>query len=182
MRYLFLMAIWGWSSVALAQADASEFENNGYNLENSCSDESCTYIQWGKPIYFPMSDDRQWFIDNLEFAIKDNGYFLITGDMHVYGQDSAAIVSIDFSFIDEQDKDITVHKTGQFEFFNEPGNAEPIVFSGKMEPDQAKAVQYLDIRFDHSEIIAYYNIHSSCFLPCKNHKLKEEIKAFKKAK
>jgi len=167
---------------SLSSFAQTDIQSNGLNLESVCSDESCTYINWEKRIYFPTQEEAQWFIDNLEFAIKKNGNYLITGDLYIYGQDSAAIISLNFIFIDASDQDVYMHKTGQFEFFNEPANAEPIVFSGVMPPEAATSINYLNIRFEHSEIIAYYNIHSSCFLPCKNNKLKEAMKAFKKSK
>lgn len=157
-------------------------KDDGFNLKTLCPPEKCKYIAWDKPTYFPFEEDREWQINNMEIGIKPSGKILITGDLHVYGEDTAAIIQLEFVFVDEQDNDLTSFKTEKFEFFNEPGNAEPIVFLGEIPGDMAKNVSYVITEMRHSERVPYYEISSSCFLACKNIKLKDSMKAFKKAK
>ncbi len=164
---------------AMAQ---ESLNSNGFNLQELCPPEKCKYISWSTPTYFPFEEDKEWQINNLEIGIKKSGKMLVTGDMNIIGEDTAAVVQLEFVFVDANDQDLTSFKTEKFEFFNEPGNAEPIVFSGEISADVSSQVAYVLTEIRYSERVPYYEISSSCFLPCKSVKLKDELKAFKKAK
>lgn len=173
----FLIAI-----VSMGSFAQEALKDNGFNIQELCPPEKCRYISWDTPTYFPFEDDKEWQINNLEIGIKKSGKMLISGDMNIVGEDTAAIVQLEFVFVDANDKNLASFKTDKFEFFNESGNAEPIVFSGEVPADVSSQVSYVLTEIRHSQRVPYYEISSSCFLPCKNFRLKEELKAFKKAK
>lgn len=162
---------------------AQDITDNGKNnLQSLCSPESCVYITFTSTIYFPFQEDKEWEIRNMEIATKKNGNFLATGDLYVHGIDTAAVLALELVFISADDKEIYRHVIPEFEFYNEPGSAEPIVFSGKMDENLATAVSYVDVDINNSRRLPYYEISSDCYHACKEHKLKEAMKEFKKAK
>ena len=168
--------------ITLNLAAQDSFNDNGYNLKALCPPEKCKYIAWKEPTYFPFKEDKEWQINNMEIAIKSGGSIIMTGDMTVHGEEMAAIAQLEFVFVDDNDEDITSFKTEVFEFFNEPGNAEPIVFTGQIEEEVSKKVAYVLVEIREAKRVPYYEISSSCFLACKNIKLKDAMKAFKKGK
>ncbi|MEO9804537.1 MAG: hypothetical protein ABJF04_14880 [Reichenbachiella sp.] len=162
---------------------AQEFTDNGKNnLQSLCPTESCVYITFTSTIYFPFEEDKEWEIRNMEVATKNTGHFLATGDLYIHGIDTAAVISIDLVFISDDDQEIYRHSIPAFEFYNEPAAAEPIVVSGQMDKGLAVAISYVDIDITSSKRLPYYEISSDCYHACKEHKLKEAMKAFKKAK
>jgi hypothetical protein len=102
--------------------------------------------------------------------------------LNIVGKDSAAILQLEFLFFDKDAKTIHVFKPEKFEFFNDFGVAEPISFSGKIPLAIALETKFADVGIIASEIVPYFTISSSCYHPCKTHKLKEAMKAFKKIK
>ncbi|MEO9964746.1 MAG: hypothetical protein ABJF11_03090 [Reichenbachiella sp.] len=162
---------------------AQDITDNGpANLQSLCTAESCVYITFSSTIYFPFPEDKEWEIRNMEIATKNSGDFLATGDLYVHGIDTAAILNLELVFISSEDKELFRYTIPEFEFYNEPTTAEPIVISGKMDAGLALAVSYVDVDINNSRRLPYYEISSDCYLACKEHKLKEAMKAFKKAK
>ena len=163
----------------LAQDD---FEDNGNNLQAVCPPETCQYMAFTEPIYFPYSEDKEWEIRNMELAIKKGGNFLSTGDLYVYGEDTAVIMKLEMIFFSPEGDKLFSFSVPEIEFYNEKSHAEPIVFSGKLEGTMTELVNYFDVKIKASQRLPYYEISEDCYLPCKEHKLKEAIKAFKKVK
>ncbi|WP_422358529.1 hypothetical protein [Reichenbachiella sp.] len=161
---------------------AQDITDNGKNLQGLCPTESCIYITFTSTIYFPFAEDKQWEIRNMEIATKKNGNFLATGDLYIHGVDTAAALQLELVFISEDDKELYRYPIPEFEFYNEPAGAEPIVASGKMEASIAAQVSYVDVDIKGSRLMPYYEVDSDCYHACKEHKLKEAMKAFKKAK
>lgn len=161
---------------------AQDFTDNGKNLDVVCPSESCIHISFNSTIYFPFQEDKVWEIRNMEVATKKNGAFLGTGDLYVYGKDTAAILSLDLVFYAEDDSELYRMSKSDFEFFNEPASAEPIVFAGKMEPELGERVRYVDVEIKDSKRLPYYEITSDCYHACKEHELREAMKDFKKSK
>ncbi|SMD38933.1 hypothetical protein SAMN04488029_3950 [Reichenbachiella faecimaris] len=161
---------------------AQDFTDNGKNLSTVCPAESCIHISFNSTIYFPFEEDRVWEIRNMEVATKFNGNFLATGDLYVYGKDTAAILSLDLVFYADDDSEVYRMSKSDFEFYNEPASAEPIIFVGKMSQEEAELVRYVDLEIKDSKRLPYYEIDSDCYHACKEHKLKEAIKDFKKSK
>lgn len=160
-----------------------EIKDNGKNLQTVCSPESCSHIVFTSSIFFPFNDEtKEWEIRNMEVAIKKNGNFISTGDLYVYGVDTAAILTLELVFLSEDDTELYKYPIPTFEFYNEQGTAEPIIVSGKMDAETAQAVSYIDLDVHASERLPYYEISSDCYHACKEHQLKEAMKAFKKAK
>ena len=158
-----------------------KLKSNGFNLESLCP-KPCNYTPFIDIIYFPFDYDKEWQIENLEIAIKPSGDFLITGDLNIVGKDTAAILQLEFPFYDENSQNIHIYKPDKFEFFNDLGHAEPIVFFGKIPAVIAASIKFANVEISSSERVPYYTISSNCFHPCKSHKLKEAMKAFKKIK
>ena len=161
--------------------EKDKLESNGFNLQSICTT-GCNYISFNETIYFPYDYDKQWQIDNLEFALKETGDFLVSGDLNIVGKDSAAILQLEFLFFDKDGETIHVFKPEKFEFFNDFGVAEPIIFSGSIPKEIALETKFADVGIKASEIVPYFTISSNCFHPCKSHKLKEAMKVFKKIK
>ncbi|MEP2025371.1 MAG: hypothetical protein ABJH98_09885 [Reichenbachiella sp.] len=161
---------------------AQDITDNGKNLDTVCPSESCVHIMFSSTIYFPFEEDKQWEIRNMEVATKKNGNFIGTGDLYVYGVDTAAILSLDLVFYAEDDTEIHRFSKSNFEFYNEPTTAEPIIFSGKMDEELGQQVRYVDVEIKDSKRLPYYEIDSDCYHACKEHRLKEAMKVFKKAK
>lgn len=162
---------------------AQDIKDNGNgNIQSLCPPESCIYITFRSTIFFPFEEDKEWEIRNMEVATKKNGNFLATGDLYVYGVDTAAVLALELVFISEADEELYRYKVPEFEFYNEPGTAEPIVISGKMEEGLAVSVGYVDVDIKNSKRLPYYEISSDCYHACKEHQLKEAMKAFKKAR
>ena len=161
---------------------AQDITDNGKNLQELCPTESCTYITFTSTIYFPFQEDKQWEIRNMEIATKKNGNFLATGDLYVHGKDMAAALNLELVFIAEDDKEIFRYAIPEFEFYNEPIGAEPIIAVGKMDEEMASRVSYVDVDINGSRLMPYYEVDSDCYHACKELKLKEAMKEFKKAK
>ncbi len=157
--------------------------HNGYNLEPYCEGEACLYVIGGFPIHYPNLSHVEWVMENFEMALKkSNGQLIMTADLHVAGVDSAAVIELEFLFVNGDDETIFRFKSGKFEFFNDHNYAEPIVFSTRLPPSVAEQVSTVDVEIRHTDIIPYFQVQSNCFLPCKELRLKEAIKKFKKAK
>lgn len=180
MKKLFVLPLLLLFSYAQAQ-EKDELESNGFNLQSLCAT-NCNYIFFKEIVYFPYDYDKEWQINNLEFALKDTGDFLISGDLSIVGKDSAAILELEFLFFDKDANTIHTFKPEKFEFFNDLDVAEPIVFSGKIPKEIALETKFADVGIKASEIVPYFTISSNCFRPCKSHKLKEAMKIFKKIK
>lgn len=161
---------------------AQDITDNGKNLQDLCSPESCTYITFTSTIYFPFEEDKQWEIRNMEIATKKNGNFLATGDLFVHGKDTAAALKLELVFISADDQEIFRYTIPEFEFYNEGRSAEPIFASGIMDEEIANQVSYVDVDINGSRLLPYYEVDSDCYHACKEHKLNEAMKAFKKAK
>lgn len=161
---------------------AQDFTDNGKNLDAVCPTESCVHIMFTGTIYFPFEEDKQWEIRNMEIATKKSGHFLGTGDLYVYGKDTAAILSLDLVFYADDDSEVYRESIKDFEFYNEPAYAEPITFQGKMDSEIGERVRFVDVEIKDSKRLPYYEIDSDCYHACKEHELKEAMKEFKKAK
>lgn len=161
---------------------AQDIADNGKNLQALCPTESCIYITFTSTIYFPFEEDKQWEIRNMEIATKKNGNFLASGDLYIHGEDTAAALMLEVVFIDANDEEVYRYAIPEFEFYNEPGSAEPFAFGGKMEESISQQVSYVDVEIKGSRMMPYYEIESDCYHACKEHQLKEAMKAFKKAK
>lgn len=161
---------------------AQDITDNGKNLKDLCPVESCTYITFTSTIYFPFEEDKLWEIRNMEVATKKNGNFMATGDLFVHGKDTAAALLLDIVFISEDDKEIFRYTIPEFEFYNEATGAEPFYASGKMDEAIAQSVSYVDVDINGSRLMPYYEVASDCYHACKEHRLKEAMKDFKKAK
>jgi len=171
------------SSIAYQNHAQEKINSDGFNLKDLCDDpKKCSYLQFLDIVYFPYEYDKEWQIENLEVAIKNTGDFLITGDLYIVGQDTAAVLQLDILFFDKDSKTVYTYKADKFEFFNDPYQAEPIVFSGKL-PEEIKGIaKFADVGINFSERVPYYTIASNCFHACKSLKLKEKMKVFKKKK
>lgn len=178
-KLLIVMAVFV-THVTMAQE--LEITNNGRNLENVCPTDACMYLYFQNNVYFPFEKDKDWEIQNLEVATKKNGNFLSSGDLYIQGVDTAAIISYTIEFYSEVDELLYSHVVPEFEFYNETGRAEPIYTSGKMDAELATKVNYLDLTINSSQRLPYYEIAADCYQACKEHGLKEAIKAFKKSK
>ena len=161
---------------------AQDITDNGNNLSEVCPTESCIYIAYSSTIYFPFEEDKQWEIRNMEIAIKKNGQFMASGDLYVFGVDTAAALKLELVFVSVDDKELLRHPIPEFEFYNEPGAAEPFFNRGEMDAPLVSQIGYVDVDIDGSRLMPYYEVKSDCYHACKEHKLKEAMKAFKKAK
>lgn len=176
-RFILLPFLFG-LTYCIAQ---EKIESDGMNLAPICV-APCNYIAFQESIYFPFEYDKEWQIDNMELALKESGEFLIVGDLFIVGEDTAAVLDLEFLFFDKDLKTVYKHKPGKFEFFNEPNYAEPIVFTGQIPQEISAKIKYLDVGIESSERVPYYSISSNCFQPCKNLLLSDAMKAFKKKK
>lgn len=178
MKRLILVPVLFICTIIQAQ---DKLESDGFNLESVCQ-KPCNYIAFPETVFFPFDYDKEWQIDNLEFGLKPTGDFIITGDLNIVGKDTAAILELEFLFFDADAKTIHTEKVEKFEFFNDPGVAEPICFTGKLPENVAAQTKFADVGIVTSERVPYYTISSNCFHPCKSNILKDALKVFKKIK
>lgn len=153
-------------------------KTNGLNLKQYCTD-PCKYIVFNT-YYFPDEYAKEWEIYNMEAAIKKSGEFIITGDLNILGKDNAIVLKFNFLFIDKHEKIIHRDNPKKFEFFNESDQADSFVFTGQIPENIMFQTETVDFEIDFYKRVPYYSISSNCFSPCKNLKLKEAIKVFKK--
>ena len=158
------------------------YNNNGLNLESYCQGTYCKHIYYFSPIHYPNVLNIDWQIENFEIAIKKNGHFLATGDMHITGADAGAIVQLEFLFVDIENRNLHRHMSEKFEFFNDPDHAEPVVFRGQIPEGIFPEVNIVDVEVRFSKLTPSYELSTSCYLPCKEVALKDAIKAFRKSK
>lgn len=182
MKLIYLLSYLGLLCVPLSLHAQDSLITNGFNLETYCSGEDCKYVTYSFPVHYPNVSHTQLILENFEIAIKENGYFLATGDLHVTGQDSAGIIQLELLFFSGSNEKLFSYKTDKFEFFNDADHAEPVMIAAEIPEELFPQVQLVDVEIRHSKKIPYYQVASNCFLPCKEVALKEAIKAFKKAK
>ncbi|MGL1887831.1 MAG: hypothetical protein OCD76_15050 [Reichenbachiella sp.] len=159
-----------------------EYKHNGINLAPYCQSESCVYSALENPIVHVEDEVEHWKMYNVEFAAKRSGDYLITGDLAVSGQELGAKIVVNVYFYDENDVVLKEIQSGLIEFYSEPGHAEPFYVSGKLNKAIGPKVAFINIDISSSEVIPYYEISSDCYVACKEHRLNEAIKVFKKAK
>jgi hypothetical protein len=159
------------------------FKNNGYNLKSYCDPTECIYFKFHNTMSYPLeSDDPDWKMANVEVAVKQSGSYIVTGDLGIIGKDMGAKLNFELQLFDANDQLIFVEQTGLFEFYSEPNQAEPMVFSGELDAEIAEKVDFIDFIVVKSEVLPYYELSSDCYGPCKNHQLNVSIKEFKKHK
>lgn len=158
-------------------------QENGFNLERYCPVESCTYFSFERVLTFPFDNEGEWQLHNFEVAInKNSGKLLINSDIHVPYDDFGLFFELEINFVSADDKDLLILHTEKTEFFNEPGQAEPFVYSTKVDKSIAESIMYVNVYAKSSHRLPYYELSSSCYLPCKEAELKAAIQNFKKAK
>ncbi|MEQ6118386.1 hypothetical protein [Reichenbachiella sp. MALMAid0571] len=182
MKLIYLLSYLGLFCISYFSYGQKNLNNNGFNLTSLCSGESCKYISYSTPMHYPNANQIDWLMENFELVVKENGFFLASGDLHVTGVDMAAKIQLEFLFVDESNNNIFRFETDKFEFFNEPDYSEPISFTSQIPEELVSAISNVDVEIRYSEKIPYYQVNSNCFLPCKELKLKDAVKAFKKAK
>ena len=165
---------------AIAQDD--KIPSNGHNLQAYCSTEACKYLNFEHTIYYPSKENREWEMQNMELSTNRNGGFIATGDLYVYGVDTAAVISYDIIFYSASDELLYTHQVVDFEFYNEGEWTDPMFTLGKMDVELARQVDYFNIDITASRRVPYYEISSDCYSACKDHEFSEAIKTFKKTK
>ncbi|PIB35149.1 hypothetical protein BFP72_06935 [Reichenbachiella sp. 5M10] len=179
-RIIVLFATFGISVSAFCQTSP---QNNGYNLKEYCDPASCLYFKFTNAMEYPMAaEQKDWVMENGEFAVKRSGSYLITGDLAIHGEDMGARLNFEIEFYDANNQLIFSKESGVFEFHTEFDRAEPIVISGELDPAIAERVDFMDFLVVSSEVVPYYELDSDCYGPCKVHELNVGIKEFKKAK
>lgn len=158
-----------------------DLEHNGLDLENICPSESCLYSSVKNPIIYEEDGIEHWKLLNVEMVLKKTGHFIVTGDLSTSGEELAAILNFKILFYGDFDELIREVESGEFEFYSEPGIAEPFVFRGQLTKHMAEKISYLYFEVVSSKTVPYYEISSDCYVACKNHKLKEAKKAFRKS-
>jgi hypothetical protein len=164
---------------AIAQ---TEEVNNGYNLKDHCNPSDCKYFKFSRTILFPLNDGTDWEMANAEIAIKDNGSYILTGDMDVKGEEMGAKLKFEIELYDAND--IMIHKieTDEIEYYSDINYAEPIVLSGEMPSSIAKNMDFFNFLVVESKTLPYYELSTDCYGPCNNYQLTSSIKAFRKSK
>lgn len=182
MKLIYLLSYLGLSCLSTVSYGQENLISNGFNLTTYCSGEDCKYVTYSFPVHYPNVTHTQLILENFEIGIKENGYFLATGDLHVTGQDSAGIIQMELLFFNQANEKLFSYKTDKFEFFNDADHAEPVMIAAELPEELFSQVQLVDLEIRYSKKIPYYQVASNCFLPCKELALKEALKAFRKAK
>ncbi|UXP31355.1 hypothetical protein N6H18_13450 [Reichenbachiella agarivorans] len=160
----------------------AQYKDNGINLASICTPPNCIYSALRNSVEHPFDSTPQWTMNHVEFAFKNTGNYLVTGDLAIIGEELGAVINIEIDFFDESDQLVTSVNTGKFEFYAELGNAEPVVISGEITDELAAKVSFVNMKVLSSKLVPYYEITSDCYNPCKENLLNESIKEFKKSK
>ena len=160
----------------------SDYKSNGLNLEPYCQPGVCIYSAVSNPIIHIEDGIEHWKMYAVELAAKKTGDYLITGDLSISGEELGAKIDVSIIFYDENDQVLKEVASGVFEFYSELGHAEPFYVSGKLDSKIGKQIAFISIDINSSVVLPYYDISSDCYVACKEHRLNEAIKSFKKAK
>lgn len=156
--------------------------NNGYNLKAHCDPSNCKYFKFTNNLLYPQGEGTDWEMANSEIAVKNTGSYLLTGDLHVKGEEMGARLKFEIEFYDANDEIIYTTQSDLIEYYAEPEYAEPIVVNGEIPADIAKKMDFLNFLIVESETVPYYELATDCYGPCNNYQLNASIKAFKKSK
>ncbi|MEP2023829.1 MAG: hypothetical protein ABJH98_13965 [Reichenbachiella sp.] len=180
MKKLFIFCI----GLCLCRIGICQVEkiNNGYNLKEHCDPSNCKYFKFTNNVSFPQGEGTDWEMANSEIAVKNTGFYLLTGDMYVKGEEMGARLKFEIELFNSSDEIIFTTQTDLIEYYSEPGFAEPIVLSGKIPADIAKEMDFLNFMVIESETVPYYELATDCYGPCNNYQLNASIKALKKSK
>jgi len=165
----------------LCFSQGKDVDHNGLNIEDVCTT-NCFYSIVDNSFIYEEDSVEHWHMFNAEIALKSSGHYIATADIMMSGFELGAKLNFKLLFYNEFDKLIKEVESGEFEFYAEAGHAEPFIFSGQISDYLAKKVKYEYLEVVSSELVPYYEISSDCYVACKNHKLNEALKAFKKAK
>ncbi|MCV9386167.1 hypothetical protein [Reichenbachiella ulvae] len=97
MKKIFLFIVL-WAAIADIRAQNPPPDNNGLNLEDLCEWPECLYANFPIQVSFPDDSvlaESRWRMANLEMALKDNGYFLLTGDFYVTQEELGAVFELE---------------------------------------------------------------------------------------
>lgn len=170
------------TAIADCMGQYSVPDNNGLNLEDLCEWPECLYANFPGQVTYPddtIEAASRWMMANFELALKESGYFLLTGDFYSTQDDQGAVFDLEIQFYDYKEEKLGIISTGDQHFYSEPGYAEPFLFEGRVNEDWYDQIDFFGMKILKSEILPYYEIESSCYLPCKNQALRVKLKDFK---